>query len=104
MPAAGQGLGARASVTGSRVRKEWGCGGRRGLWSGSYYAGKGQIKPLLQKVDQCRIWEFILSTLRMFNIFLFCFLNIYFTLFLSCFLGLHLQHMEVPRPGVESEL
>ena len=25
-------------------------------------------------------------------------------LFIYCFLGLHLQHMEVPRLGVESEL
>ena len=34
----------------------------------------------------------------------FCFIFFYFTYFLVFFIGLHLQHMEVPGLGVESEL
>ena len=37
-------------------------------------------------------------------IYLFFILFIYLFIYLFCFLGLHLQHMEVPRLGVESEL
>ena len=35
---------------------------------------------------------------------LFCSLLEMFLFFLFCFLGLHMQHIEVPRLGVESEL
>ena len=36
--------------------------------------------------------------------YVFYFLLFYFILFYFCFLGPHLKHMQVPRPGVESEL
>ena len=43
--------------------------------------------------------EFSSSKFSLFSFFfLFCFC------FCFCFLGLHSQHMEIPRPGVESEL
>ena len=47
-------------------------------------------------------WEAVtlLGTLgTSINFFIYFYLFIYF-----CFLGPHLRHVEVPRPGVESEL
>ena len=44
------------------------------------------------------------ENLSFLSFFLFSFFFFFFSFFLSVFLGLYLQHMEVPRLGVESEL
>ena len=49
-----------------------------------------------------------LSTLMLdtffFNFFSLSFFSFFFFFFFFCFLGLHLQHMDVPRLGVKSDL
>ena len=47
------------------------------------------------------LWQVRLST---YSCAISCLLYLFIYIYIFCFLGQHLQHMEVPRLGVESEL
>ena len=53
------------------------------------------ISPNARDGEFCSVKPFILHSMRLLLLFFF---------FAFCFLGLHLQHMEVPRLRVKSEL
>ena len=55
--------------------------------------------------DTYKIFDSLVTWLRSILLFLFiCFWFLFFFLFFFSFLCLHLWHIEVPEPGVESEL
>ena len=54
-----------------------------------------------------RLFHLILHSSALFESFFFCIhlrIILFYFLFYFCLLGLHMQHMEAPRPGVHSEL
>ena len=80
------------------------------MWLVTTITGRASLKHPIILMNQL-VWKYdfeiahnIFPLISKFqNIFLFSFLFFFFFLFLP-FLGLLPQHMEVPMPGVESEL